>query len=161
MMNTTPNATPNHTMTNNTPHTTAPRAMCRRFRVLSHRATFIATLAAASVVFAQAPTPPTPAATGAAQMKPTEGQPVAETFTVQFQDTDILQALQMLSMQRVIQLLPEEKSLEVFLDLTRIRKQVRSSPGSVVMAQSAELCPDDPRGRQACLSFYLRPSLIH
>lgn len=99
MMNTTPNATPNHTMTNNTPHTTAPRAMCRRFRVLSHRATFIATLAAASVVFAQAPTPPTPAATGAAQMKPTEGQPVAETFTVQFQDTDILQALQMLSMQ--------------------------------------------------------------
>ncbi|MEY2795769.1 MAG: Type secretion system protein precursor [Planctomycetota bacterium] len=36
---------------------------------------------------------------GTAQVKPTEGQAVAETFTVQFQDTDILQALQMLSMQ--------------------------------------------------------------
>ncbi len=70
-----------------------------RFTVLSHRATFIATLAAASVAFGQAPAAPAATPPSTAQVKPTEGQAVAETFTVQFQDTDILQALQMLSMQ--------------------------------------------------------------
>ncbi|MDI9404034.1 MAG: hypothetical protein QM516_09195, partial [Limnohabitans sp.] len=40
-----------------------------------------------------------PQRTSSAEVRPTEGQAVAETFTVQFQDTDILQALQMLAMQ--------------------------------------------------------------
>jgi type IV pilus assembly protein PilQ len=68
------------------------------------RFAFIATLAALSVAgaaSAQSPAKPSAqgASQGAAQVKPTEGQAVAETFTIQFQDTDILQALQMLSMQ--------------------------------------------------------------
>ena len=65
----------------------------RAFFNLTKRASFIATLAASSLAFAQAP------AAGNAQVKPTEGQAAAETFTIQFQDTEILQALQMLSMQ--------------------------------------------------------------
>jgi len=64
----------------------------------SRRVAFIATLAAlAATGLAAAQSPAS--APAAAQVKPTEGQAVAETFTVQFQDTDILQALQMLSMQ--------------------------------------------------------------
>jgi type II secretory pathway component HofQ len=65
----------------------------RAFFNLTKKASFIATLAASSLAFAQAP------AAGNAQVKPTEGQAAAETFTIQFQDTEILQALQMLSMQ--------------------------------------------------------------
>ena len=65
----------------------------RAFFNLTKKASFIATLAASTLAFAQAP------AAGTAQVKPTEGQAAAETFTIQFQDTDILQALQMLSMQ--------------------------------------------------------------
>ena len=64
----------------------------------SRRFAFIATLAALAatgLAAAQAPA----SAPASAQVKPAEGQAVAETFTVQFQDTDILQALQMLSMQ--------------------------------------------------------------
>ncbi len=77
-------------------HSTAQAAHSLRcIAALSHRATFIATLAAASVVFAQSTTAPA-VAPPIAQVTPTD---VGETFTVQFQDTDILQALQMLSMQ--------------------------------------------------------------
>jgi type IV pilus assembly protein PilQ len=65
----------------------------RAFFNLTKKASFIATLAASTLAFAQAP------AAGTAQVKPTEGQAAAETFTIQFQDTEILQALQMLSMQ--------------------------------------------------------------
>ncbi|MCE2885361.1 MAG: hypothetical protein LW806_10725 [Planctomycetaceae bacterium] len=66
----------------------------------SRRFAFIATLAAlAATGLAAAQAPASASAPAAAQVKPTEGQAVAETFTVQFQDTDILQALQMLSMQ--------------------------------------------------------------
>ena len=80
-------------------HSTAQAAHSLRcIAALSHRATFIATLAAASVVFAQSTTAPA-VAPPIAQVTPTDGQDVGETFTVQFQDTDILQALQMLSMQ--------------------------------------------------------------
>lgn len=43
--------------------------------------------------------PRQPQRASTAEVRPTEGQAVAETFTVQFQDTDILQALQMLAMQ--------------------------------------------------------------
>ncbi len=73
----------------------------RQLVALSHRATFIATLASASVAFAQAgnAAKAPSSAPAVAQVTPTEGQAVAETFTVQFQDTDVLQALQMLSMQ--------------------------------------------------------------
>ena len=100
-------------------------ALCAFFSI-SKTATFIATMAASSVAFAQAPAaataaPAKPAAAaaaapaaaapqaakqagakpapGTAQVKPTAGQAASETFTIQFQDTDILQALQMLSMQ--------------------------------------------------------------
>ena len=78
--------------------TTHPRTIALR------RFAFIATAAAFALqtpAWAQ-DSKPTSAAekpAGNAQVKPTEGQAVAETFTVQFQDTDILQALQMLSMQ--------------------------------------------------------------
>ena len=78
--------------------TTRPRTTALR------RFAFIATAAAFAMqtpAWAQgAKTAAAPGqAAGSAQVKPTEGQAVAETFTVQFQDTDILQALQMLSMQ--------------------------------------------------------------
>ncbi|MFM7262000.1 MAG: hypothetical protein ACKO3W_15530 [bacterium] len=66
----------------------------------ARRFAFIATLSALTAVGGvSAQSPAKPASQNAAQVKPTEGQAVAETFTVQFQDTDILQALQMLSMQ--------------------------------------------------------------
>jgi type IV pilus assembly protein PilQ len=90
----------NNSMNNSTNNSTA-NAAYRAFFGLSKQASFIATLAASSIAFAQAPAAapaPTPAS-GNAQVKPTAGQAAAETFTIQFQDTDILQALQMLSMQ--------------------------------------------------------------
>jgi len=75
----------------------------RRFFRLTRGTTFIATLAAATATGASLAQN---AAAGAAQadakqaeVKPTEGKAAAETFTVQFQDTDVLQALQMLAMQ--------------------------------------------------------------
>jgi type IV pilus assembly protein PilQ len=79
-------------------HTTHPRTFAFR------RFAFIATAAACALqspAWAQGAKPANPAGNsgGNAAVKPTEGQAVAETFTVQFQDTDILQALQMLSMQ--------------------------------------------------------------
>jgi len=74
---------------NNSTNTAARRA----FFHVTKKATFIATLAASGVALAQAP------ATGTAQVKPNTAQAAAETFTIQFQDTDILQSLQMLSMQ--------------------------------------------------------------
>ena len=73
------------------------RTAARRARLLpflTRGATFVATLAAAGATFAQT-TPPA----GVAEVKPSEGDATAETFTVQFQDTDVLQALQMLAMQ--------------------------------------------------------------
>jgi len=74
----------------------------RAFFNLTKKASFIATLTASGLALAQspatAPAAATPAA-GNAQVKPNAGQAAAETFTIQFQDTDILQALQMLSMQ--------------------------------------------------------------
>lgn len=70
----------------------------RRFFTLSRSTTFIATLAACGVAMAQSTGKPAESA-GSAQVKPTEGNAAGETFTVQFQDTDVLQALQMLSMQ--------------------------------------------------------------
>jgi len=78
--------------------TTHPRTIALR------RFAFIATAAAFALqtpAWAQDSKPASAAdkSAGNAQVKPTEGQAVAETFTVQFQDTDILQALQMLSMQ--------------------------------------------------------------
>ena len=72
-------------------------AAYRAYFRLTKQTCFIATLAASSFALAQAPAS-APAA-GNAQVKPTAGQAAAETFTIQFQDTDILQALQMLSMQ--------------------------------------------------------------
>jgi type IV pilus assembly protein PilQ len=74
---------------NNSTNNAARRAFFR----LSKGATFIATLTASSLALAQAP------AAGNAQVKPNTAQAAAETFTIQFQDTDILQSLQMLSMQ--------------------------------------------------------------
>ncbi|MEY3026103.1 MAG: Type secretion system protein precursor [Planctomycetota bacterium] len=74
---------------NNRTNNAANRAFFR----LTKKASFIATLAASTFAFAQAP------AAGTAQVKANEAQAAAETFTIQFQDTDILQALQMLSMQ--------------------------------------------------------------
>lgn len=73
----------------------------RAFVNLTKKASFIATLTASSLALAQAPAtaPAAAPSTGNAQVKPTAGQAAAETFTIQFQDTDILQALQMLSMQ--------------------------------------------------------------
>jgi type IV pilus assembly protein PilQ len=74
----------------------------RAFFNLTKKASFIATLTASGLALAQSPaTAPAAAApaTGNAQVKPNAGQAAAETFTIQFQDTDILQALQMLSMQ--------------------------------------------------------------
>lgn len=65
----------------------------RAFFKLTRTASFIATIAASGLALAQAP------AAANAQVKPNAGQSAAETFTIQFQDTDILQALQMLSMQ--------------------------------------------------------------
>ena len=87
-------------MNNSTNNSTA-NAAYRAFFGLSKQASFIATLAASSIAFAQAPAaaPAATPASGNAQVKPTAGQAAAETFTIQFQDTDILQALQMLSMQ--------------------------------------------------------------
>ena len=70
----------------------------RRFFTLSRNTTFIATLAACGVAMAQSTGKPAESA-GTAQVKPTEGNAAGETFTVQFQDTDVLQALQMLAMQ--------------------------------------------------------------
>lgn len=73
----------------------------RAFFNLTKKASFIATLAASSMTLAQAPAaaPAVKPAPANAQVKPSAGQAAAETFTIQFQDTDILQALQMLSMQ--------------------------------------------------------------
>ena len=90
----------NNSMNNSTNNSTA-NAAYRAFFGLSKQASFIATLAASSIAFAQAPAaaPAATPASGNAQVKPTAGQAAAETFTIQFQDTDILQALQMLSMQ--------------------------------------------------------------
>jgi type IV pilus assembly protein PilQ len=87
-------------MNNSTNNSTA-NAAYRAFFGLSKQASFIATLAASSIAFAQAPAaaPAKAPVAGNAQVKPTAGQAAAETFTIQFQDTDILQALQMLSMQ--------------------------------------------------------------
>jgi len=65
---------------------------------LTASAGFIATLALASAALAQAQAGGQAQGAGNASVKPTEGG-AADTFTVQFQDTDILQALQMLSMQ--------------------------------------------------------------
>ncbi|MFM7051154.1 MAG: type II secretion system protein GspD [Planctomycetota bacterium] len=73
-------------------------------------ACFIATLAASGVAFAQDAAPPADAApaaaqsapapaTGKGQVTPSTGKSSGDTFTVQFQETDILQALQMLSLQ--------------------------------------------------------------
>ena len=69
----------------------------RAFFNLTKKASFIATLAASSLALAQAPA--AKPADNKAQVKANAGQAAAETFTIQFQDTDILQALQMLSMQ--------------------------------------------------------------
>ena len=69
----------------------------RAFINLTKKASFIATLAASSLALAQAPA--AKPADNKAQVKANSGQAAAETFTIQFQDTDILQALQMLSMQ--------------------------------------------------------------
>jgi len=90
----------NNSMNNSTNNSTA-NAAYRAFFGLSKQASFIATLAASSIAFAQAPAaaPAKAPVAGNAQVKPTAGQAAAETFTIQFQDTDILQALQMLSMQ--------------------------------------------------------------
>ena len=90
----------NNSMNNSTNNSTA-NAAYRAFFGLSKQASFIATLAVSSIAFAQAPAaaPAATPASGNAQVKPTAGQAAAETFTIQFQDTDILQALQMLSMQ--------------------------------------------------------------
>ena len=90
----------NNSMNNSTNNSTA-NAAYRAFFGLSKQASFIATLAASSIAFAQAPAaaPAATPASGNAQVKPTAGQAAAESFTIQFQDTDILQALQMLSMQ--------------------------------------------------------------
>ena len=77
----------------------------RRFFRLTRGTTFIATVAAlgaGGAAFAQAPAAAKPASqapAAQAEVKPTEGKAAAETFTVQFQDTDVLQALQMLAMQ--------------------------------------------------------------
>jgi len=90
----------NNSMNNSTNNSTA-NAAYRAFFGLSKQASFIATLAASSIAFAQAPAaaPAKAPVAGNAQVKPTAGQAAAETFTIQFHDTDILQALQMLSMQ--------------------------------------------------------------
>ncbi len=73
----------------------------RAFFNLTKKASFIATLTASGLALAQSPAtaPAAAPAAGNAQVKPNAGQAAAETFTIQFQDTDILQALQMLSMQ--------------------------------------------------------------
>jgi len=82
----------------------------------SHRivrnACFIATLAASGLAYAQDGAPAAPEAapaaapqsapapaTGKGQVTPSAGKSAGDTFTVQFQETDILQALQMLSLQ--------------------------------------------------------------
>lgn len=78
-------------------HAALARTDARRGRLLpflTRGATLVATLAAAGLAPAQS-TPPA----GTAEVKPSEGDATAETFTVQFQDTDVLQALQMLAMQ--------------------------------------------------------------
>jgi len=70
----------------------------RAFINLTKKASFIATLTATGFAFAQAPAAAKPA-DNKSQVKANVGQAAAETFTIQFQDTDILQALSMLSMQ--------------------------------------------------------------
>ncbi|MBI1304049.1 MAG: hypothetical protein GC172_09715 [Phycisphaera sp.] len=70
-----------------------------RFRTSSNAAAFIATGALAALTLVSAPSAFAQAEGAAAAVKPETGGGAQETFTVQFAETDILQALQMLAMQ--------------------------------------------------------------
>ncbi|MBL9150198.1 MAG: hypothetical protein JNM94_16030 [Phycisphaerae bacterium] len=79
--------------------TPAPVAPRMQFPALRPGAMFILPLTIACGVAAQTPPAATPSAPAAATKAPTPPAGVKDVFNVQFQDTDIAQALQMLSIQ--------------------------------------------------------------